>query len=101
MTTINTIEQNKTPTKTLVSFKIDKKLKKEAVKICDEIGIPFSTFLNITIKDLVRTKRFVGEVNYMPNESTIKAITLAEKDFAQGTLKNVPLKDFLTSLRAK
>ena len=63
--------------------------------------LDYSLTMDTIIKDLVRTKRFVGEVNYMPNESTIKAITLAEKDFAQGTLKNVPLKDFLTSLRAK
>lgn len=87
--------------KTLVSFKIDKQLKKEANKVCDEIGIPFSTFLNIQIKNLVRTKRFVGEVNYTPNETTAKAITLGEKAFKAGKLKTVSKDAFIKHLHTK
>ena len=81
MNTKSTSQPNKSTMKTLVSFKIDKNVKKEAVKICDEIGIPFSTFLNITVKNLIRTKRFVGEISYLPNEMTVKSMNEGDKDY--------------------
>lgn len=88
-------------TKTSVSFKIDKHVKKEFTKVCDEIGIPFSTFLNITIKNLIRTKRFVGEISYTPNINTLEEITLGEEDFIKGNLKSVTKEQFKKSLNAK
>ncbi len=71
-------------TKTLLTIKVDKKLKQSAQKTAEEIGIPLGTFINMTLKQFVRNK----EVNFVggetPNKQTIKAILQAEKEFASG-----------------
>jgi len=72
-------------TKTLLTVKIDKKLKLAAQKTAKYIGIPLGTFVNSSIKDFVRTKAIrLGGEPYMPNTQTIKAILQAEKDFVRG-----------------
>ncbi|HEY4508666.1 MAG TPA: hypothetical protein VJC13_00060 [Candidatus Paceibacterota bacterium] len=72
-----------TNTKTLLTVKIDKKLKLAAQKTAKYIGIPLGTFINSSLKDFVRTKevRLGGET---PNKKTIQAILQAEKEFARG-----------------
>ena len=74
-----------TNTKTLLTVKIDKKLKLAAQKTAKYIGIPLGTFINSSIRDFVRTKTVrLGEEAYMPNAQTIKAILQAEKEIARG-----------------
>ncbi len=77
--------QIKDNTKTLLTVKIDKKLKLAAQKTAEYIGIPLGTFINSSLKDFVRTKevRLGGET---PNAETIKAIIQGEKDFREGKL---------------
>lgn len=74
-----------TNTKTLLTVKIDKKLKLAAQKTAKYIGIPLGTFINSSLKDFVRTREVrLGGKSYIPNAETIKIILQAEKEIARG-----------------
>lgn len=49
-----------------IKFKIDKELKKELNKICEEIGIPLNVAFTIFAKKLVRERKIPFEVNTNP-----------------------------------
>ncbi|MHA5068319.1 type II toxin-antitoxin system RelB/DinJ family antitoxin [Cetobacterium somerae] len=49
-----------------IKFKIDKKLKKELDKICEEIGIPLNVAFTIFAKKLARERKIPFEVDTDP-----------------------------------
>ena len=49
-----------------INFKIDKKLKKELDKICEEIGIPLNVAVTIFAKKLARERKIPFEVDTDP-----------------------------------
>jgi addiction module RelB/DinJ family antitoxin len=71
-------------TKTLISVKIDKSLKKAAQDLVEEIGIPLGTLINIFLKQFVRNKEVIFSVTYKPTPYLMKIIEEAEKELAGG-----------------
>lgn len=49
----------------IINFKTEPKVKKEAMKIADELGFSLSSILNAYLKNFIRTKK----INYSLNES--------------------------------
>lgn len=78
--------QTKDNTKTLLTIKVDKKLKKSAQKIAEEIGIPLGTFINMTLKQFVRDKElnFVG--GYTATPALARSLEQAEKEISRGDI---------------
>ena len=81
MTTSTKIATN---TKTMISVKMDKSLKKAAQETADEIGISLSTLINSFLKKFVRDKEVTLSAVEKPNAYLRAAITEAEKDYADG-----------------
>ncbi len=75
-----------TNTKTLITVKTDKVLKKAAQDVAEEIGISLGTLINSFLKQFVRTKEVNFSVSYKPNTNLMHVIAEAEKDFAEGKL---------------
>ena len=73
-----------TNTKTLLTVKIDKVLKKSAQEVAENIGIPLGTIVNSMLKQMVRNKEIHLSLSYEPSKSTIHAIKQAEKEIANG-----------------
>lgn len=75
------IKQN---TKTLLTIKVDKKIKLAAQKTAKEIGIPLGTFLNMTLKQFVRNKEVSFNSGYTASPSLALSLKQAEKEIARG-----------------
>ena len=73
-------------TKTLITVKTEKTLKRAAQEVAEEIGISLGTLINSFLKQFVRTKEIVFSVSYKPTPYLISAIKEAEKEFAEGKL---------------
>ena len=57
----------------VISIKIDPQLKKEAVSIAGDLGIPLATYLKMALKKLVREKKVSMELSTTPNpKNTVK-----------------------------
>ena len=76
-----------TNTKTLLTIKTDKTLKKNAQKIAEEFGIPLGTLVNSMLRQMVRDREVNFALSYQPSKSTIKSIQEYEKDKASGNLQ--------------
>ncbi|MHB1316474.1 MAG: type II toxin-antitoxin system RelB/DinJ family antitoxin [Minisyncoccota bacterium] len=76
-------------TKTLLTIKTDKNLKKEAQKVAEELGIPLSTFINATLKQFVRNKEIALSVSYEPTIQLLKTIKNAREDYNMGNVSEV------------
>jgi addiction module RelB/DinJ family antitoxin len=75
-----------TNTKTLITVKTDKALKKAAQDVAGEIGISLGTLINIFLKQFVRTKEANFSASYKPTPYLMKAIALAEKEYTENKL---------------
>ena len=73
-------------TKTLLTIKVDKKLKTAAQKMAHEFGVPLGTYVNMKLREFVTQKEIRVTRGETPNKETIKAILQGEKDFAAGRL---------------
>jgi addiction module RelB/DinJ family antitoxin len=73
-----------TNTKTLITVKTDKTLKKAAQDVAQEIGISLGTLINSFLRQFVRTKEVNFSVSYKPTAYLMKTIEEAEKEFAKG-----------------
>lgn len=71
-------------TKTLISIKLDKSLKKAAQETAEELGLPLGTLVNSFLKQFVRTKEVNFSVSYRPSKYLISIMEEAEKEFAAG-----------------
>ena len=90
-----------TNTKTLLTVKTDKSLKRAAQETADEIGISLGTLVNSFLKQLVRTKEVNFSVSYTPNASLRASIAQAEKDYREGKLpKAVGVHELIKELRS-
>ena len=75
-----------TQTKTLLTVKTDKSLKRAAQETADEIGVPLGTLVNSFLKQFVRTKEVSFSVREYPNASLRASIATAEKEYREGKL---------------
>lgn len=73
-----------TNTKTLLTVKIDKVLKKSAQQVAETIGIPLGTLVNSMLKQMVRNKEVNLYISYQPSKSLIESLKQAEKEIAAG-----------------
>jgi addiction module RelB/DinJ family antitoxin len=75
-----------TNTKTLITVKTDKTLKKAAQEVAEEIGISLGTLINIFLKQFVRTKEINFSVSYKPTPYLMKVIEEGMKEYSEGKL---------------
>ena len=78
MTTINT--------KTLITVKTDKTLKKAAQEVAEEIGISLGTLINSFLRQFVRTKEVNFSVSYKPTPYLERVIAESRKEYEEGKL---------------
>jgi addiction module RelB/DinJ family antitoxin len=70
-----------TNTKTLLTIKVDKKLKKQAQQMAQEFGLPLGTYVNMKLREFVKQKEIRISRPEIPNKETIKAILEGEREF--------------------
>jgi addiction module RelB/DinJ family antitoxin len=71
-------------TKTLITVKTDKSLKKAAQAVADKIGIPLGTLINSFLRQFVRDRRVNFSVSYKPTAYLKRAVAESEKDYDEG-----------------
>ncbi len=71
-------------TKTLLTVKVDKKLKSAAQKTAEDIGIPLGTFINMTLKQFVRDRELNFTLGYTATPALARSLRQAEKEIAEG-----------------
>ena len=63
-----------------ICIRIDKSVKEQFDKLCEELGLSMSTALNMFVKTVVREQRIPLDLSlHTPNAETRKAIEEAEK----------------------
>ncbi len=70
--------------KTLLNIKTDAVVKREAKKFAEEIGLPLSTLINASLKQMLRERRVNFSVPLVPNKKTARLIKKADEDFKKG-----------------
>ena len=88
-----------TNTKTLLTVKIDKKLKARAKRTAAEFGIPLGTMVNSFLLNTVENRRFV--LTLRPTARLMKSIIEAERDYKNGKLKEFDsVENFIADLHS-
>lgn len=72
---------------TVINFNTDPKLKREAMKTAEEMGLTLSIVINNSLRKFVADKRMEFAVPEVPNAILRKAIREAEKEIKSGKLK--------------
>jgi addiction module RelB/DinJ family antitoxin len=80
--------------------KTDKKLKAEAKKVSEELGVPLSTVINAFLKQFVRDKEITLSANELrPTQYLIDCIEEAEREYTTGKVeKFANAEDFIAAL---
>jgi addiction module RelB/DinJ family antitoxin len=90
-------------THTILNIKTDKKLKAEAKKVSEELGVPLSTVINAFLKQFVRDKEITLSANqYRPTPYLESIIEQAQKEYEAGNFIG-PFKtgeDFIAHLKS-
>jgi addiction module RelB/DinJ family antitoxin len=71
----------------VINFNTDAKLKREAKKVLNEMGLTLSIALNASLKRIVTEKRIEFRAPEIPNARLRKAFRDAEKEYASGKMK--------------
>ena len=72
---------------TIINFKTDVKLKSEAKKVLDEMGLNFSIAFNAYMRKLIKERRIEFHAPEVPNARLLKSIAEAEKEVSAGKFK--------------
>jgi addiction module RelB/DinJ family antitoxin len=87
-------------TKTLLTIKVDKKLKSAAQKTAEEMGIPLGTFINMTLRQFVRDKELNFTLGYTATPALARSLKQAEKEIAKGEFEGpFPLDQLFKKLK--
>lgn len=90
-------------THTILNVKTDKKLKLEAKKVADELGVPLSTVINAFLKQFVRDKEITLSANqFRPTPYLENILEQAQKEYEDGDFVG-PFKsgdDFIKHLKS-
>jgi len=83
----------------IINFKTEPKVKKEAMKIADELGFSLSSILNAYLKNFIRTKK----INYSLDESEPSEylLKLLANKSQLGTKNTADTLDYLDKLTSK
>lgn len=76
-----------TNTKTLITVKTDKTLKKAVQEFAEEIGISMGTLVNSFFRQIVRDRKINFSVSETPNSYLRSVIVEAEKEYSEGKLQ--------------
>jgi len=76
-----------TNTATILNIKTDKKLKAEAKKVADDMGLTLTTVVNSMLKQFVREKEITFSVNEYPSPMLREAIKEARAEYEAGELE--------------
>lgn len=71
-------------TKILLTVKTDKRLKAEAQKTAERLGLPLGTVVNAFLKQFVRDQSFTISASYTPSSYLELILDEAERDIAAG-----------------
>lgn len=72
-------------THTILNIKTDKKLKAEAKKVSEELGVPLSTVINAFLKKFVREKEITLSANpYRPTPYLEQILEEAQAEYKAG-----------------
>ncbi len=83
-------------TATILNIKTDKKLKAEAKKVADDMGITLTTVVNSMLRQFVREKEITFSAKvYEPTPFLIRALKAADKEFRTGKVKTFSSVDDL------
>ena len=72
---------------TVINFNTDAKLKREAKKVLNEMGLTLSIALNASLKRIIAEKRIEFSAPEIPNARLRRSFRNAEKEFAKGKMK--------------
>jgi len=88
-------------TQTILNIKTDKKLKAEAKKVSEELGVPLSTVINAFLKQFVRDKEITFSANqYRPTPYLERILTEAQREYEIGDyIGPMKAKDFIGHLK--
>ena len=80
---------------TTMTIRIDEGLKRDFDKVCDDLGMPMSTAVNIFAKKVVREKRIPFEVSMDPfySDSNMAAINKSIEQIRSGKTVELSLED--------
>ena len=80
---------------TTMTIRIDEGLKRDFDKVCDDLGMPMSTAVNIFAKKVVREKRIPFEVSMDPfySDSNMAAIKKSIEQIRSGKTVEISLED--------
>ncbi len=70
--------------KTMLNIKIDAKLKMQAKKTAEELGMPLSTVASALIRQFVREKEIHLSIPLKPSKYLVDVIEEAEQELKQG-----------------
>ena len=70
--------------KTLLNVKTDVKLKQEAQRVAQELGLPLGTIINAYLRELIREKKVVFSSPPTPNKKTQKLLKKIDADIRSG-----------------
>lgn len=70
----------------VINFNTDSKLKKEAKKVLDEMGLTLSVALNASLRKIIAERRIEFIAPEIPNARLKKAIKDAKKEYATGKM---------------
>lgn len=76
---------------TIVNFKTDKKIKTQAQKIAEDMGLNLSDILNIYLRGFVRAKELYINLNQdesKPSKKLLEAVKDARKERASGKMRS-------------
>ncbi|MBU2578875.1 type II toxin-antitoxin system RelB/DinJ family antitoxin [Patescibacteria group bacterium] len=75
---------------TVINFKADKKIKTQAQKIAEAMGLNLSDVLNIYLRGFVKKKELyisLNENESSPSDELFKAVKEAKKEYESGKMK--------------
>lgn len=75
---------------TIINFKTDKKIKTQAQKIAEAMGLNLSDILNIYLRGFIRKKELYINLNKNesnPSSELLKTIEEAKEEYKTGTMK--------------
>jgi addiction module RelB/DinJ family antitoxin len=69
--------------KTILNIKTEKKIKENAKKTAEELGIPLSTAINAFLKQFIRDRELTLSASYKPSAYLREVILESEKELEE------------------
>jgi addiction module RelB/DinJ family antitoxin len=84
-----------------INAKTDLKLKTQATKLADDLGISLTVVINNALRRFVAERSLTLSEHYLPSEYLIKSIVASESEYKKGQYDSVSsdkLEDYITNL---